>query len=117
MSENENSTFCSVNYVFHCIGGKYKGRILWYLHEHKILRYGALKKILNGITTKMLTQTLRELERDNLVHRKVFHEVPPKVEYSLTTAGEELIPSIDALRAWADRRNVENPVENLVTLC
>lgn len=117
MSGNENSGFCSVNYAFHCIGGKYKGRILWYLHEHKILRYGELKKILNGITTKMLTQTLRELERDNLVNRKVFLEVPPKVEYSLTTAGEELIPSIDALRAWADRRNTEKPVEDLIDLC
>jgi DNA-binding HxlR family transcriptional regulator len=117
MSGNGNSTFCSVNYAFHCIGGKYKGRILWYLHEQKILRYGELKKILNGITTKMLTQTLRELEKDDLVQRKVYHEVPPKVEYSLTAAGEELIPSIHALRDWADRRNAIKPVENLVDVC
>ncbi|NML41493.1 helix-turn-helix transcriptional regulator [Chitinophaga sp. G-6-1-13] len=95
---------CSVDYAFKRIGGKYKGRILWYLHDHKTLRYGALKRILYDVTTKMLTQTLRELETDNLIIRKVYHEVPPKVEYSLTETGGELIPFIDHLRQWGDRQ-------------
>lgn len=95
---------CSVDYAFRRIGGKYKGRIIWYLHSKQIMRYGALRKALTGITPKMLTQTLRELEDDNLVKRKVYHEVPPKVEYSLTETGAELIPFIDHLRQWGDQQ-------------
>lgn len=97
-------TTCSVDYAFKRIGGKYKGRLLWYLHEHTILRYGELSRTLPDITTKMLTQTLRELEIDNLISRKVYHEVPPKVEYSLTKIGQELIPFISYLKEWGDKQ-------------
>jgi DNA-binding HxlR family transcriptional regulator len=97
-------TTCSVDYAFRRIGGKYKGRILWYLHEHTILRYGELNRTLPDITTKMLTQTLRELETDNLIHREVYHEVPPKVEYTLTEIGKELIPFINYLKEWGDKQ-------------
>ncbi|GAB3829355.1 winged helix-turn-helix transcriptional regulator [Pontibacter rugosus] len=95
---------CSVDYAFKRIGGKYKGRILWYLHEHSILRYGELNRTLPDITTKMLTQTLRELEADNLIDRKVYLEVPPKVEYTLTEVGNELIPFISYLKEWGDKQ-------------
>lgn len=110
MKTDENKAYCAVDFAFQRIGGKYRGRILWYLNEDHVLRYGALKRLLKGITTKMLTQTLRELEQDGLVSRKVYLEVPPKVEYSLTPAGIELIPIIDNLRQWADRRIVEQPI-------
>lgn len=86
------------------LGGKYKGRIIWYLYNISIMRYGELKRTINNITTKMLTQTLRELEKDNLVHRKVYKEVPPKVEYSLTETGAELIPFINHLKQWGDEQ-------------
>ncbi|MBI3883495.1 MAG: helix-turn-helix transcriptional regulator [Sphingobacteriales bacterium] len=95
-----NATNCSVDYAFRRIGGKYKGRILWALNEQKILRYGELGRVIADTTPKMLTQTLRELEEDNLVSRKVYQEVPPKVEYSLTETGLELIPFIGHLREW-----------------
>lgn len=95
---------CSVDYAFKRIGGKYKGRILWYLYGKKVMRYGELRKALTDITPKMLTQTLRELEDDNLVNRKIYHEVPPKVEYSLTETGGELIPFIDHLRQWGNKQ-------------
>ena len=95
---------CSVDYGFRRIGGKYKGRILWYLNDHTILRYGELSRTLPDITTKMLTQTLRELETDNLINRKVYHEVPPKVEYTLTEVGQELIPFISYLKDWGDKQ-------------
>jgi DNA-binding HxlR family transcriptional regulator len=91
---------CPVDYAFRRIGGKYKGRILWHLHQKKVMRYGEMRRTLPDITPKMLTQTLRELETDNLVHRKVYKEVPPKVEYSLTETGLELIPFIEHLREW-----------------
>ena len=95
---------CSVDYAFKRIGGKYKGRLLWYLHEQTILRYGELSRTLPDITTKMLTQTLRELETDNLISRKAYHEVPPKVEYSLTKIGQELMPFISYLKEWGDKQ-------------
>ncbi|MCD2421366.1 helix-turn-helix transcriptional regulator [Niabella pedocola] len=96
---------CSLDYAFRRIGGKYKGRILWYIHAHKnVLRYGELKRLVQNITPKMLTQTLRELEEDHLVSRTVYHEVPPRVEYALTETGKELIPFIGHLKLWGDKQ-------------
>lgn len=105
MRKKESSDpVCSLDYAFRRIGGKYKERILWYLYEAKVLRYGELRKKLPDATTKMLTQTLRELEADSLIHREVYQEVPPKVEYSLTETGKELIPFIDYLRIWGKEK-------------
>lgn len=95
---------CAVDYAFKRIGGKYKARILWYLNMRKVLRYGELSRTLPDITTKMLTQTLRELEDDKLIIRKVYHEVPPKVEYSLSETGLELIPFIRHLHNWGKQQ-------------
>ncbi|SFA41455.1 transcriptional regulator, HxlR family [Pedobacter suwonensis] len=95
---------CGVDYAFKRIGGKYKGRILWHLYSKKVLRYGELRRILPDITTKMLTQTLRELEDDKLVTRKVYHEVPPKVEYAVSETGMELIPFIKHLHVWGNKQ-------------
>ncbi|EJL71411.1 winged helix-turn-helix transcriptional regulator [Chryseobacterium populi] len=104
MKKYPDEPACSVDYAFRRIGGKYKGRILWYLHAKNIMRYGELRKTLTDITPKMLTQTLRELEADELVERKVYHEVPPKVEYKLTEIGQELIPFIAHLKEWGDKQ-------------
>jgi DNA-binding HxlR family transcriptional regulator len=103
---------CSVDYAFKRIGGKYKGRILWNLSQKTILRYGELRKTLEDVTPKMLTQTLRELEEDELINRKVFHEVPPKVEYSLTAIGGELIPFINHLKDWGDKQRAKAILNN-----
>ena len=65
-----------------------------------VLRYGELSREMSDISTKMLTQTLKELETDNLIHRKMYLQVPPKVEYSLTETGKELIPFIKYLVDW-----------------
>ena len=99
-----DTPICAVDFAFRRIGGKYKGRILWYLHIHKVLRYGELRRSIIDITTKMLTQTLRELEEDGLVHREVYHTMPPRVEYTLTPSSQELIPFINHLRQWGDRQ-------------
>ena len=95
--------YCPVDFAFQRVGGKYKGRILWYLKDN-VLRYGELKRIVEGISPKMLTQALKELEDDNLVTRKVYAEVPPRVEYAITISGSELIPAIDSMRAWAEKQ-------------
>lgn len=101
MKKNSIRTaYCPVDYAFQRIGGKYKGRILWYLKDG-VLRYGELRKVVEGISPKMLSQALRELEEDELITRKEYPEVPPRVEYALTKTGAALIPSIDQLRIWA----------------
>ena len=83
------------------IGGKWKIPIIWRLREDT-LRYGEIRKSLPKITHKMLTQQLRELESDEIITRKVYQEVPPKVEYSLTLLGKSVIPVIDLLREWGE---------------
>lgn len=110
IKKNTEEPICAVDFAFKRIGGKYKGRIIWYLHKNNIMRYGELKRSVKDITTKMLTQTLRELETDNLIYRKVYKEVPPKVEYFLTETGIELIPFINHLRQWGVKQMKNNNI-------
>lgn len=107
MKNKNKKVHCAVDYAFQRIGGKYKGRILWVLREG-VLRYGELNRAVIGITPKMLTQTLKELEADELIVRKVYLEVPPKVEYSLTETGKELIPLISQMRSWGEKQMSAN---------
>ena len=100
MNKKNRIAHCPVDYAFQRIGGKYKGRILWVLRDG-FLRYGELKRAIVGVTPKMLTQSLRELEADELVTRTVYLEVPPRVDYRLTETGKELIPFIKQMRGWA----------------
>ena len=95
----EQKANCPVEATLELIGGKYKALILWHLAESK-LRYSQLRQSIAGITPKMLTQQLRELESKDLIHREVFPIVPPKVEYSLTELGKSLIPILVAMRDW-----------------
>ena len=96
MSNHEN---CPVGATLELIGGKYKALILWHLSEED-LRFSQLRKVIHGATPKMLTQQLRELEADALIHREVFPVVPPKVVYSLTDLGKSLMPILIAMRDW-----------------
>ena len=89
---------CPVEATLDLIGGKYKALILWHLSENK-LRFSQLKQVVSA-TPKMLTQQLRELEAQKLIHREVFAVVPPKVEYSLTELGKSLMPILVAMRDW-----------------
>lgn len=91
---------CPMEMTLALIGGKWKALILWHLAHDGTLRFGALRKLFPRVTQKMLTQQLRELERDGLVIRTVYAEVPPKVEYSLTAIGQSLLPALVALNEW-----------------
>ena len=87
-----------------CLEGKWKIRILYQLFSMDVLRFSELERSIEGITQKMLIQQLKELEKDGLVHRMVYPQVPPKVEYSLTEVGHALAPAIIALMEWAELR-------------
>jgi DNA-binding HxlR family transcriptional regulator len=80
-------------------GGKWKPIILWVIRD-ETMRFGEIKRKIPPITQKMLTQHLRELERDGIVHRQVHPIVPPKVEYSLTAYGRSLRPILDGIAGW-----------------
>jgi len=90
---------CPVKATMDIIGGKWKPIILYYLKDG-IKRFGELQRLIPHITKKMLTQQLRELERDKIIERKVFHQVPPKVEYSLSKYGKTLKPVLELMANW-----------------
>ncbi len=90
---------CPVEAAIDVVGGKWKPLILWWLHQ-RTYRFGELRRQIPGITEKMLTQQLRELERDAIVDRRVYPTVPPKVEYSLTEYGRSLKRALRAICDW-----------------
>lgn len=92
---------CPVEGTLQLIGGKWKGVVLFHLLEGPV-RFNQLRRLLKTCTQRMLTNQLRELESDGLVHRKIYPEIPPKVEYSLTPRGRTLEPVILALKAWGE---------------
>jgi DNA-binding HxlR family transcriptional regulator len=98
-------TNCPVKLTASIIGGKWKPSLLFHL-EGRTRRFCELQRLIPGLTKKMLTQHLRELERDGIVHRKVYAEVPPRVEYSLTRHGESLKPILKLMSAWGTRHRV-----------
>lgn len=93
---------CPVLYALDLIGQKWKLPILWYLHEKENTRYNELKRRIPGITNMMLTKSLRELEADGLVKRTEYQTIPPRVEYSLTNHGQNLLPTLNELYKWGE---------------
>ncbi len=91
------------------IEGRWKMLILFQLFAHGTMRFSALERAIPAASQKMLIQQLRDLERDGIVARKVYPEVPPRVEYSLTAQGEALCPALDELLQWALSRNGQSP--------
>lgn len=91
---------CPFELTIEIIGGKWKGLILWHLHDKKVLRNGEMLRLMPRITQKMLTQQLREMEENGLVKRVIYEQIPPKVEYSLTKHGEALRPILEMMIEW-----------------
>jgi DNA-binding HxlR family transcriptional regulator len=104
------SAGCPVEGVLNLIDGKWKGVILYHLMSGT-LRFNEIRRKLVNVTQRMLTNQLRELEADGLIIRKVYAEVPPKVEYSLSDRGRSLEPVINALKAWGDANLALNRID------
>nr|WP_154894266.1 helix-turn-helix domain-containing protein [Paenibacillus xylanexedens] len=92
---------CGINKVQRIVGGKWKLSLLWYISE-ETRRFGDIKRALPEITQSMLTKQLRELENDGLLHREVYKEVPPRVEYTLTNLGQRFLPILQSMSEWGD---------------
>ena len=100
--ENRARATCAVETTLAVIGGRWKVLIIRELFP-SVKRFGELHRALQGITQKMLTQQLREMEQDGLVHRQVYLQVPPKVEYSLTPLGTTLKPILNSMHEWGTK--------------
>jgi DNA-binding HxlR family transcriptional regulator len=94
---------CALDITMDFLGGKWKAVVLWYLRD-KTRRFGELRRLMPEITEKMLSLQLKQLEKDGLVSRRAFAEVPPRVEYSLTKEGRSLRPALEALASWGRRK-------------
>lgn len=94
------------SYTLSLINGKYKMTILYTLMEFGVVRFNEMKKYIGDISYKTLSSNLKELESDQLVHRKEYPQIPPKVEYSLTERGKSLIPLLDGMCEWGDKNRI-----------
>lgn len=94
-----------VEEVLRLLEGRWKLIILFHLFGGKVQRYSDLERLIPGISQKMLTQQLRQLEADGIVARKLYPQVPPKVEYRLTDWGQALCPALDGLLKWAEQKD------------
>jgi DNA-binding HxlR family transcriptional regulator len=101
----ETKLSCPIQRTMAMIADKWKVIVLFHLGQ-RTMRFGELQRALEGITPKVLTRQLRDLEGDGLVSRRVHAEIPPRVEYSLTDLGRDLLPILDQLHDWATRNSV-----------
>ena len=107
---------CPIRQVVSRFGDKWSLLVLYMLHtsEADVLRFNELRRQMTDCSQKMLSQTLKNLEQSHLVHRKVYPEVPPRVEYSLTDTGKSLMPVLNALIAWGKEHFNEVIDKNIV---
>lgn len=107
----ENLADTGFAYTLSLISGKYKMTILYTLALYHTVRFNEMKRYLGSISYKTLSASLKELEKDGLVHREEYPQIPPKVEYSLTQRGQTLIPILNALCDWGEENKSEGQAE------
>jgi len=100
---NNRLNDCPLTFALEIIGGKWRLPIIWLLSKNGTMRYNELKRSIEGITNMMLTQSLKELESYDIIRREQFMEVPPRVEYSLTHNGQDLISALKVLADWGSK--------------
>ena len=99
---------CPVKYALDLVNGKWKLRILWELNQQETIRFNELQRRLSGISSVMLSKSLEELEKNQIVNRQQYNEIPPKVEYSLTSLGKAIDPALQALGNWGTQAYIQN---------
>jgi DNA-binding HxlR family transcriptional regulator len=104
--EEANFEETGFSYTLSLISGKYKMIILYCLMEYKSVRFNELQRYIKKISDKTLSQNLKELENDQLIIRKVYDQIPPKVEYSLTDRGQSLMKVLDQLCIWGEENKI-----------
>ena len=111
MSSIANADFSQTGYSYtlSLIAGKYKPIILYCLMEYEPVRFNEMQRYLGRVSDKTLSQTLKELERDGLIHRKMYPEIPPRVEYTLTDRGRSLMRVLDQLCDWGIANRPQSP--------
>lgn len=105
-SDLTNITSTPFGYTLSIIGGKWKMIIMFWLVEYDVLRYGELKRCIGSITDKILNNQLKELEREGIIIRKEYPQIPPKVEYSLSKRGLSLMPILEEMCKWGENNKI-----------
>jgi len=100
LAQDKTKFKCSIEYTQSMLGGKWKLVILWHLAFDGVHRFNEIKRRLTGVTHKVLSEKLKELENDGFITRIQYNEVPPRVEYSLTEKGMTVIPILEAMHKW-----------------
>ena len=109
--EQANFEDTGFSYTLSLISGKYKMVILYCLMEFEPVRFNVLRRYLKKVSDKTLSQNLRELEQDGLIHKTIYPQIPPKVEYSLTARGKSLMKVLDQLCTWGENNRDWTPEE------
>ncbi|WP_320047912.1 helix-turn-helix domain-containing protein [uncultured Ilyobacter sp.] len=103
LNDCSNGAICHMAYTMNRIAEKWKLVILWHIYNKEVIRYGELRKSVGKITHKMLSNQLKELVSDGIIYKKIYHQVPPKVRYSLAGYGKTLAPIMDMLYEWGKK--------------
>lgn len=105
-TQSDADQICGMSLAIDVVGGKWKMHLMWVLAEGPV-RFGQIRRMLDGVSEKVLAENLRQLEASGVVHRELYAEVPPRVEYSLTPLGESLNEALAPLEIWGDQNRVE----------
>ncbi|MFI9507062.1 winged helix-turn-helix transcriptional regulator [Nocardia sp. NPDC052566] len=106
MSSDADHDVCGMSVAIDVVGGKWKLHLMWVLADGP-RRFGEIRKLLRGVSEKVLSENLRQLEASGVVHREIYPEIPPRVEYSLTPLGDELSVALRPLEEWGDKNRRE----------
>ncbi|MFC4374022.1 winged helix-turn-helix transcriptional regulator [Nocardia halotolerans] len=115
MNSDANDNVCGMSLAIDVVGGKWKLHLMWVLGDGP-QRFGEIRRLLAGVSEKVLTENLRQLEGSGVVRREVFAEIPPRVEYSLTALGETLRDALQPLETWGEQHRDELRPETPVAL-
>lgn len=110
-TEKTEDKLCLAKYLTKALGGRWKLYILCILENEGTVRFGQIKRKLDNISNVMLSKTLKELEQDGIIIRHQYNEVPPHVDYTLTTKGKDVIPALILLSEWAQKYTKEDNIE------